>query len=178
MLVSVLLLAAACARPSVGDIRAFPVPSASQAPDATTASPAGHSARVVRIVDGDTLVLTAIDVGELDRRTGGRKARLIGIDTPEVYSGVECMGREASAFARRELEGKEVVVGFDVDPIDRYGRALVYVWTLDGAFFNERIVSQGFASPMTVPPNVRYAELFVRAARDARENDRGLWSSC
>jgi micrococcal nuclease len=141
-------------------------------------SPAGRRARVLRIIDGDTLVLAAIHVGELDRRTGGRKARLIGIDTPEVYGGVECMGREASAFARRELEGKEVGVAFDVDPIDRYGRALVYIWSIDGAFFNERIVTQGFALPMTVPPNVRYAEQFVGAARDAREHSRGLWSSC
>ncbi len=103
---------------------------------------------------------------------------MIGIDTPEVYGGAECLGREASAFTKRELGGREVSVGLDVDTIDRYGRALVYVWLADGTFFNQRIVAEGFAQPMTVPPNVRYSDLFVRTARQAREGNRGLWRLC
>jgi micrococcal nuclease len=183
IVVFVALLFAFCARSAAVDRQAPAPPEGTDAasPAAKTASPSepsGERAKVFRIVDGDTLVLSAIGVGAVDSRTGGRKARLIGVDTPEVYGGAECMGREASAFARRELDGKEVLVAFDVDPVDRYGRALVYVWSADGAFFNERIVAEGFASPMTVPPNVRYAELFVRAARDARAHDRGLWSRC
>jgi len=132
----------------------------------------------VRVVDGDTIVLTGIGVGEVDRRTSGHKARLIGIDTPEVYGRAECLGAQASAFTRRSLDGRDVLVAFDVDTIDRYDRALVYVWQNDGTFFNAHIVAQGFALPMTVPPNVRFAELFVRAAADARAANRGLWSSC
>lgn len=183
IVVFVALLFAFCARSAPLD-RQAPAPlgvTNSVSPAAKTASPTepfGERAKVVRIVDGDTLVLSAIDIGAVDSQTGGRKARLIGVDTPEVYGGAECMGREASAFARRELYAKEVVVAFDVDSVDRYGRALVYVWSIDGVFFNERIVAEGFASPMTVPPNVRYAELFVRAAREARTHDRGLWSRC
>lgn len=133
---------------------------------------------MVRVVDGDTIVLAGIDVGETDASTGGRKARLIGIDTPEVFGGVECHGREASAFTKRVLQGARVLVDFDVGATDRYGRALVYVWQQDGSFFNGRIVAEGFALPMTVPPNVRYADVFVRLAREAREADRGLWSRC
>ncbi len=133
---------------------------------------------MARVVDGDTIVLSGIDAGEIDRRTGGRKARLIGIDTPEVYGGVECHGREASAFTRRALDGRDVLVDFDVGITDRYRRALVYVWEEDGSFFNARIVTEGFALPMTVPPNVRYADLFTKLAREAREHDRGLWSGC
>ncbi len=144
-------------------------------PDAPSRARRAH---VVRIVDGDTIVLTGIDVGETDHRTGGHKARLIGIDTPEVYGGAECLGREASAFTRDVLDGAPVLVDLDVDAIDRYGRALVYVWQMDGTFFNGRIVAEGFALPMTVPPNVRYAELFVQLARDARQAKRGLWGRC
>src|SRR5438477_7722255 len=52
----------------------------------TPSVPSGATrSTVTRVVDGDTVVLSDIDVGYLDHRTGGRVARLIGIDTPEVY---------------------------------------------------------------------------------------------
>jgi micrococcal nuclease len=132
----------------------------------------------MHVTDGDTIVLDGIDVGEVHQQTGGRKARLIGIDTPEVYGGRECFGLQASAFTQRSLDGEDVLVDFDVDPLDRYGRALVYVWQADGTFFNAEIVSQGFASQATFPPNVRYVDLFGSLAREARENSRGLWKAC
>jgi micrococcal nuclease len=144
----------------------------------TTRSSGPLRAHVTRVVDGDTIVLSGIAAGELDRRTGGRRARLIGIDTPEVHNGVECLGREAAAFTERALNNEDVRVEFDVDPVDRYGRALVYVWGPKGSFFNARIVREGFASQLTVPPNVRYAELFSRLADDARLHRRGLWRRC
>jgi micrococcal nuclease len=134
--------------------------------------------RVLRVTDGDTVVLSGLDVGEIDRSTGGRKSRLIGIDTPEVFGRAECFGREASAFTRRTLDGRDVLVDLDVDPVDRYGRALVYIWLADGTFFNGLIVAEGYASQATFPPNVRYADLFGRLAREARGTNRGLWSAC
>ena len=133
---------------------------------------------MLRVTDGDTVVVSDIAYGEIDRATGGRKSRLIGIDTPEVFGGVECYGRQASAFTKRVLDGAQVRVAFDVDPLDRYGRALVYIWEVDGTFFNARLVAEGYALQYTVPPNVRYAELFTSLARQAREADRGLWSDC
>jgi micrococcal nuclease len=123
------------------------------------------SSRVVRVVDGDTLVLGGLG-----------KARLIGVDTPEVFGGVECFGREASAFAERTLRGRRVRYRLGVEPRDRYDRALVDVWLDDGRFFNAVLVEQGYAQPMTVPPNVEHADLFVRLARQARRARRGLWA--
>jgi micrococcal nuclease len=40
---------------------------------------------------------------------------------------------------------------------------------------NELIVREGYAQVMTIPPNIKYQELFVEAERDARKNKRGLW---
>jgi micrococcal nuclease len=37
------------------------------------------------------------------------------------------------------------------------------------------LVARGFAQPLTVPPNVAYEDMLVRAARRAREAGRGLW---
>lgn len=149
--------------------------------DESPAPPASAvEARVVKVTDGDTIVLAGIEVGSVDRATGGRRARLVGVDTPEVFGGAECYGAEASAFTKRELDARQVLVDFDVERTDRFGRALVYVWQVeDGlAFFNGRLVAEGYALQLTIPPNVRYAELFTRLVRRAREADVGLWSGC
>jgi micrococcal nuclease len=133
-----------------------------------SASNATHPAAVTRNTDGDTLWLSGIG-----------KVRLIGVDTPEVYGHVECFGRAASAFAERLLPpGTHVRYRLGVDPRDRYGRALAYVWLDDGRMFNELLAERGYATPLTIPPNVDYAYRFVAAARRARDAGRGLWQAC
>jgi endonuclease YncB( thermonuclease family) len=134
---------------------------------AADSAPGGDltTARVTKHTDGDTLWLSGIG-----------KVRLIGIDTPEVFGQAECYGRQASAFVTRTVPlGSEVRYRVGIDERDRYGRALVYLWLLDGRFLNRLLIVRGFALPLTVPPNVEYEDLFVRAARRAREAGRGLW---
>lgn len=134
----------------------------------STTAPFAVPDRVVRVVDGDTLVLASVG-----------KSRLIGVDTPEVFGGRECFGREASLFAKRVLSpGRRVVVERDVQDRDRYGRALVYLRLVDGRSFNEMLVRNGFAVPLEVAPNVRHAKRFGALASRARRQGAGLWSSC
>lgn len=133
------------------------------------------AARVVRVVDGDTLVVS------IDGRE--ERLRLIGIDTPESVAPdrpVECFGPEASAFmASLVPEGTRIVVERDVEARDDYGRLLGYVRRVeDDLFVNLEIVRQGYAQPLTIPPNVTHADAFVAAARTAREEALGLWSVC
>lgn len=40
---------------------------------------------------------------------------------------------------------------------------------------NGEIIRSGYASPMTIPPNVKHADLFQKLYQEARENKRGLW---
>jgi micrococcal nuclease len=121
---------------------------------------------VTKVTDGDTLKLSGIG-----------STRLIGVDTPEVYGGVECYGREASAFAKRHAPvGTRVRYRLGPEPRDRYGRALAYVWLPDGRFLNLMLVKAGYAQVLTIPPNVDYADRFVAAQRRARDAERGLWS--
>jgi len=40
---------------------------------------------------------------------------------------------------------------------------------------NARLVEEGYAQVMTVPPNVKHQELFLKLEREAREAGRGLW---
>jgi micrococcal nuclease len=115
--------------------------------------------------DGDTIWLSGIG-----------KVRLIGVDTPEVFGEAECFGRRASAFAKRVLRpGRRVSYRLGVEPRDRYGRALAYVWLADGRLFNGLLVLRGYAQPLTIPPNDDLARSFVAAARRARRAGRGLW---
>jgi micrococcal nuclease len=123
---------------------------------------------VERVVDGDTVVLD-----------GGEKVRLLGIDTPETVDPrrpVERFGKEASVFARSLLQGRRVRVETDVEPRDRYGRTLAYLYLEDGTFVNLRLVEEGYASASRHPPNVRHAGLLRDAEKRAREMGRGLWS--
>lgn len=143
-------------------------------------SPAGPTAgqlggTVVRTVDGDTIYV---------RLAGGvEKVRYIGIDTPEVHHptrGEEPGGREATEVNRRLLGHDPVRLETDVQLRDRYGRLLAYVWIRgpDGGetMVNAELVRLGYAAVMTVPPNVRHAELFRKLAAEAREHHRGLWA--
>lgn len=125
------------------------------------------TAVVTRVVDGDTAVLAGLG-----------KARFIGVDTPEVYGHQDCFGAQASAYAKRTLQGRRVRYEIGREPRDRYGRALVYIWLPDGRFFNEMLVRQGYARPMTIAPNIEYSRLFARQARAAQDRGRGLWQTC
>jgi micrococcal nuclease len=130
---------------------------------------------VVRTVDGDTI--------HVRLASGVEKVRYIGIDTPEVHHpkrGEELGGRAATEINRRLVEDRAVRLEPDVQLRDRYGRLLAYVWVKrsDGTdvMVNAELVRLGYAAVMTVPPNVRHAELFRKLAAEAREHHRGLWA--
>lgn len=122
---------------------------------------------VERVVDGDTVVLSTKE-----------RVRYIGLDTPEFYyasKSVEAYAREAAEFNRRLVEHKRVHLEFDMERFDKYGRLLAYVFLEDGTFVNAQLLQQGYAQLLTIPPNVKYVELFVGLQREAREAERGLW---
>lgn len=135
---------------------------------------------VKRVVDGDTLQLET-----------GERVRLIGIDTPEMHESdklyrdsqkakedittIKKLGRRAYEFTKNLAEGKRVSLEFDVEKYDKYKRLLAYVYLKDGTFINAKIVEAGYASLMTIPPNVKYADLFLKLYQQARENRKGLW---
>lgn len=133
------------------------------------------SGLVVRTVDGDTVWV---------RLAGGvEKVRYIGIDTPEVHHptrGEEPGGRAATEINRGLVGERPVRLEPDVQLRDRYGRLLAYVWVkrADGVevMVNAELVRLGYAQIMTVPPNVRHAEMFRKLAAEAREHHRGLWA--
>jgi micrococcal nuclease len=125
--------------------------------------------RVVRVVDGDTILV------QVEGRV--EKVRYIGVNTPEVHHpirGEEPGGREATAVNRDLVGGKQVRLELDIQVRDRYGRLLAYVWAGE-LMINAELVRRGYAQVMTIPPNVRYQELLLKLQREARQAGRGLW---
>ena len=131
-------------------------------------------ATVTRVVDGDTVHV----------RVAGRDetVRYIGIDTPEsVKPGtpVQCFAKAASAYNRRLVAGQDVVLRTDAESRDRFGRLLAYVYRRrDGLFVNAALVRAGFATILTIPPNLAHAAQLQRLERAARLTERGLWRAC
>ena len=128
---------------------------------------------VIRVVDGDTFWA---DVGS----EKGINIRLIGVDAPEsrntARKTIGYYGQQSKEYLTKLLENKKVRLEYDVGRKDQYKRTLAYVYLPDGTFVNADLVKNGYAMVMTIPPNVKYAEKFVKLQRRARNNNRGLWN--
>lgn len=134
--------------------------------------PPGDDVTVREVVDGDTIVVD-----------GGRTVRLIGVDTPETRdpsTAVECFGPEASAYTADLLPpGTLVRLVGDTEPRDAYERTLAYVHrAVDGLFVNAALVRDGYAEPLSIPPNDAFAEGLDVLAAEARAAGWGLWDAC
>jgi endonuclease YncB( thermonuclease family) len=134
-------------------------------------------AKITRVIDGDTIEVI------LDSKT--EKVRFIGVDCPESTTKLEPYGNEASEFTKKWLTGKDIFLEFDVQKYDIYGRLLAYVWLsspkeiseqeIRNKMFNAILLLEGYAQVMTVPPNVKYVDYFLKFQKEARENNKGLW---
>lgn len=155
--------------------------------------------RVIRVVDGDTIVVKPIDWDCTPTETydctygDDEKIRLIGVDTPETVDPrkpVQHFGKEASEFTRRLVEGKRVRLKGEYTPTctplrygmkDHYGRTLAYVYLDDrnfldrwGTLLNGKIIREGYGFAYTKYPFCLKDD-FVRLEQEAREAGRGLW---
>lgn len=148
-----------------------PSPTAPAAPP--TAVSVGIVAKVVEVVDGDTIKVSLAGKTET--------VRVIGIDTPEVVDPrepVQCFGREASAKAKELLSGQQVRLVSDPTQGDRdkYNRLLRYVDLADGTDFGLWMVANGYAHEYTYNiPYQRQAQ-YKAAYREAREKSLGFWA--
>ena len=121
-----------------------------------------HEANYIRAKDGDTLV---VNDGE-----GDLTVRLIGIDTPESVHPDESKnteaGKDASEHTKEILKDtKTVYLEFDQEKNDKYGRVLAYVWLSNDTsninnMLNKRLINEGYAVPLEIPPNTKYADAF------------------
>lgn len=104
--------------------------------------------------------------------------RLIGIDTPEVYGGVECGGRAASAAMGRLATG-DVTVRTDPtqDRFDRYDRLLAYV-NKGPMDLGRAMIARGLASAYVYDEEFLRYPAYQRAEDAAKAANRGSWPEC
>lgn len=133
------------------------------------------SAKVVEVIDGDTLRVSINNTSSL--------VRMIGINAPESdgpYREIECYGSEAAQDLEQLLPAGSTVI-LETDPsqdtYDKYDRLLAYVF-LDKVNINEQLIKQGSAHEYTYRTAYRYQTEFKRAEKEARENQLGLWGVC
>ena len=141
-------------------------------PDPLAGLAKGEAGRVVRVIDGDALVLST-----------GLTVRLAAIEAP-VRAWKDRPEAPYSEESARELE--RLAVGRDVELFyggltrDRYDRAIAQVRTTDGKgetlWLNREMVARGAARVRLYPDNETLAEALLTAEREARDTAAGLWA--
>lgn len=134
----------------------------------TAAPPPAGAQEVVRVVDGDTIIIAP-----------DTRVRLIGVDAPESVKPehpVEPFGPESSEFTREFLARGEARLEFDRERFDQYDRMLAYFWVGE-RMLNEELLRAGLAR---WERNYNYSsekkQRFRAAEEEAREANRGIWS--
>ena len=139
----------------------------------TTATSSLGVSPVLRVIDGDTIVVLFEGVTTT--------VRLLGVDTPETvdpHKSMQCFGPEASAEVKQLLDGTSVQL--EADPsqghLDWYGRTLAYVYLPDGTLLDEFLIAQGYGREYTYHSAYKYQARFKAAQENAKREQRGLWS--
>lgn len=143
--------------------------------DSAAAQASTEEARVVAVVDGDTIKVS------IKGRT--ETVRLIGVDTPETKkpgAPVQCYGPEATAATTKAVAGAQVRLTKDrvAGDRDRWGRLLRYV-SVKGQDLGEYLLRSGAARAYAYK-NQRYAKrvTYERIQSRARSAKTGMWGSC
>jgi endonuclease YncB( thermonuclease family) len=142
----------------------------------TTATTIVQYARIIRVIDGDTV--------RVRLQSGRRKTvRMLGIDSPEVYGTVvECYARRASAtLKRRAPKGTRVKLISDTTQTnkDRYGRLLRYVIKRsNGVDLNKKQVRIGSAQVYYPDRAFKRNRAYRYAQSQAISANLGLWGAC
>ncbi len=132
-----------------------------------------ESHKVSYVFDGDTIQLE-----------DGRKIRLIGIDTPEVFSrnrriirAIKQHGELAKKALRQQLElsHRRIGLAYGSERFDRYNRTLAHVFLPNGKNLQAWLIKQGYAIAFTTPPNDRMSDCYRQLENDAIKHRRGIW---
>ncbi|CAI8879777.1 micrococcal nuclease [Brevibacillus sp. IT-7CA2] len=138
----------------------------------TTQNTQRIQAKVLEVVDGDTIKIKINDKEET--------VRFLLVDTPETKHpkyGVQPFGKEASDFTKQLLTEKTVELEQDVNNgPDKYGRLLYYIY-VDGKSVQEQLLEKGLARVAYVyVPNVKYVEQYRKIQEQAQKAGVGIWS--
>ncbi len=129
----------------------------------------GVEVKVQRVVSGQTLEVTG--VGE--KPYSITRVRLIGIDAPDLQQ--QPWGEAAKQRLEAIALNQFVLLEFDVQDQDTFGRRIAYVWQ-DSVLLNEKLVAEGYVLILRRSPNNKYDQRLERAQEWARLMGRGIWN--
>lgn len=132
-------------------------------PEVEPGQGAYEAVEVVRVIDGDTIIV--------DRGSQEERVRILGIDAPEVARDGrpgEACAVEATALTEELTAGADVVVVIDPSQseADRYGRTLAYV-EADGQDISGELLSAGLAEVYEAAPDISRYATYVDLAEQA-----------
>ncbi|MCX5902301.1 MAG: thermonuclease family protein [Proteobacteria bacterium] len=109
--------------------------------------------------------------GELVKLSNGDKVRYIGVDAPADGSIFFEESRQAN---KKLVEQKKISIEYDARKSSDKD-LLGYVYAGD-VFVNAQLLKNGFGIAYIVPPNQKYADLFISLQKEARKKRRGIWA--
>ena len=124
-----------------------------------------YSGTVVRVIDGDSIVVDLDDGPE-------QNVRLVGVDADEDY---QCYYDEAKENAESALLGEYVTLRTDTVNDQTDHRLFAYVYVGD-ALFNYQTIRDGHARERSYGPDYELRPEFKAAHQAAKQEDIGLWS--
>lgn len=128
----------------------------------------------------ETVTVEHVHDGDSLRLSDGRKVRIIGINTPELAreeKPAEPFATKARDHLRQLINvPASVKLRWGVERKDRYGRTLAHVFLANGDNVSQRLLTDGMAMALTVPPNLWQWQCYQSAEKTARKTKRGLWS--
>lgn len=127
--------------------------------------PTTHTGKVIRVADGDTIVLS-------NRNGKDTRIRLYGVDAPES---AQRGGKESQKFTSDLVYHKDVNVRTVY--LDQYGRDVAIVTLQDGKILNEELIRNGHAWVYKNYCDTPECSAWRKLEHEAKAEMRGLWGA-
>ncbi len=137
-----------------------------------------------QIVDGDTIKLyfhgklttiRLIGIDSFESRKNNKAYRQAYENNISVEEVVR-RGKRAKEYIKERLSKRtRNYLEYDEELLDRYDRTLAYLWFSDEEMLNMDIICEGYAMPLTIKPNDKYAKAFTQCYENAKALRIGVW---
>ena len=148
----------------------FISPGRAEPSDLRTELKKSTSQKVIRIIDGDTVVLK-----------DQTRVRLVGIQAPKLPLGRKGFKGWPLGFASKKqlsdlILDKYVTLYYGGQRQDRYGRALAHLFLRDGTWVQGEMLKAGMARVYSFADNRAIVPQMLQAEQMARQQTMGMWA--
>jgi micrococcal nuclease len=168
--------------------------------------PATEFVTVTSVIDGETLKLSngkTVRLNGIDVPASSKNAKIKDDmkDTGKDAVTLIAAGKDAAKFMRKLVKNEKIALEFDQKEAEKSGKLLAYVYFyLDPnlnmeipedwyaelcpetkerqlrVFLNATLIKMGLAQAKSIPPNIKFQDLFLKQQEEAKIEKRGLWA--